>query len=242
MELLIFDCDGVLVDSEAIAEQVLRERLAAWLPDLHADDELRRALGMTTQAILDHLAVRSTHALPYDALERIDAAIETRLAAELEAMVGVAAAIDALDLPLAIVSNSSRRRVAASLASTGLDAQLGEAPLFTAEQVARPKPAPDVYLLAAKSLGIVPEACLVVEDSVSGASAARAAGMTVIGFTGASHIEPGHDARLREAGVWQVLECMAELGALVMRWRGERRAVAEGRRWRDRLPGAGASS
>ncbi|WP_422723638.1 HAD family hydrolase [Modicisalibacter zincidurans] len=138
--------------------------------------------------------------------------------------------------------NSSRRRVVASLASTGLDAQLGEAPLFTAEQVARPKPAPDIYLLAAESLGVVPEACLAVEDSVSGANAARAAGMTVIGFTGASHIEPGHDARLREAGVWQVLERMAELGALVMRWRGERRAVAEGRRWRDRLPGAGASS
>ncbi len=225
MELLIFDCDGVLVDSEAIAEAVLRERLAAWLPDLPTDDELRRALGMTTEAILGHLAERSGHVLPDDALTRIDAAIEARLTAELEAMVGVAAAIDALDLPLAIVSNSSRRRVVASLANTGLDTRLGEAPLFTAEQVARPKPAPDVYLLAAQSLGIAPEACLVVEDSVSGASAARAAGMTVIGFTGASHIEAGHEARLREAGVWQVLERMAELGALVQRWRGERRAV-----------------
>ncbi|WP_244613068.1 HAD family hydrolase [Modicisalibacter radicis] len=224
MEVLIFDCDGVLVDSEAIAEAVLSERLAAWLPDLHADDELRRALGMTTEAILDHLAERSGHALPADALARIDAAIETRLAAELEAMVGVAAALDALDLPLAIVSNSSRRRVVASLANTGLDARLGDVPLFTAEQVVRPKPAPDVYLLAAKSLGVAPGACLVVEDSVSGASAARAAGMTVIGFTGASHIEPGHDDRLREAGVWQVLENMAELGTLVQRWRGERQA------------------
>ena len=76
MEVLIFDCDGVLVDSEAIAETVLRERLAAWLPDLAIGDELRRALGMTTQAILDHLAARSAHALPDDALERIDPAIE----------------------------------------------------------------------------------------------------------------------------------------------------------------------
>lgn len=225
MELLIFDCDGVLVDSEAIAEAVLRERLAAWLPDLHAGDELSRALGMTTEAILAHLAERSGHALPGDALVRIDEAIETRLATELEAMAGVAAAIDALDLPLAIVSNSSRRRVLASLANTGLDAQLGETPLFTAEQVARPKPAPDVYRLAAATLGVAPEACLVVEDSVSGASAARAAGMTVIGFIGASHIEPGHDARLREAGVWQVIEHMAELGGLVQRWRGERSPV-----------------
>lgn len=225
MEMLIFDCDGVLVDSEAIAETVLRERLAAWLPDLAIGDELRRALGMTTQAILDHLAARSTHALPDEALERIDAAIEARLGKELEAMAGVAAAIEALDLPLAVVSNSRRRRVIDSLANTGLDALLGKAPLFTAEQVARPKPAPDVYRLAAESLGIAPEACLVIEDSVSGTRAACAAGMTVIGFTGASHIELGHEARLRDAGAWQVLTQMAELGVLVQRWRGERRLV-----------------
>ncbi|MBZ5876137.1 MULTISPECIES: HAD family hydrolase [Chromohalobacter] len=225
MEVLIFDCDGVLVDSEAIAETVLRERLAAWLPDLAIGDELRRALGMTTQAILDHLAARSAHALPDDALERIDTAIEARLAEELEAMAGVAAAIEALDLPLAIVSNSRRRRVVASLANTGLDAQLGKAPLFTAEQVAHPKPAPDVYRLAASHLGVAPAACLVIEDSVSGTRAACAAGMTVIGFTGASHVEPGHAQRLRDAGAWQVLTHMAALGELVQRWRGERHAV-----------------
>ncbi|MCK0745329.1 HAD family hydrolase [Chromohalobacter nigrandesensis] len=222
MEMLIFDCDGVLVDSEAIAEAVLHECLTAWLPDLAIGDELRHALGMTTQAILEHLAAHSGYALPDDALTRIDAAIEMRLAEELEAMAGVAAAIEALDLPLAIVSNSRRRRVVDSLANTGLDALLGKAPLFTAEQVARPKPAPDVYRLAAQSLGVVPEACLVIEDSVSGARAACAAGMTVIGFTGASHIESGHEERLREAGAWQVLTHMAELGALVQRWRDER--------------------
>ncbi|MDV6319677.1 HAD-IA family hydrolase [Chromohalobacter sp. HP20-39] len=225
MELLIFDCDGVLVDSEVIAEAVLRERLADWLPDLSIGDELHHALGMTTEAILDHLAARSVHALPDDALARIDTAIEWRLGEELEAMAGVVEAIEALDLPLAIVSNSSRRRVVASLANTGLDAQLGNAPLFSAEQVARPKPAPDVYLLAAESLGIEPGACLVVEDSFSGASAARAAGMKVIGFIGASHIEPGHADRLREAGAWHVLDHMAELGGLVKRWRSERLGV-----------------
>ncbi|WP_163650404.1 HAD-IA family hydrolase [Modicisalibacter sp. 'Wilcox'] len=222
MDLLIFDCDGVLVDSEAIAEGVLRERLAAWLPDLAAEHELRLALGMTTAAILEHLEGLSAHRLPGDALARIDAAIEARLAEELEAMAGVAEAIDALDLPLAIVSNSSRRRVLASLASTGLDARLGQAPLFTAEQVARPKPAPDVYRLAARSLDVAPGDCLVVEDSVSGAQAARAAGMTVIGFTGASHIEDGHAERLREAGARDVLTHMTQLGDCVARWRQRR--------------------
>ncbi|MCI0509131.1 HAD superfamily hydrolase (TIGR01493 family)/HAD superfamily hydrolase (TIGR01509 family) [Chromohalobacter marismortui] len=224
-ELLIFDCDGVLVDSEVIAELVLRERLAAWLPDLAIGDELHRALGMTTQAILDHLCARSANALPDAALTHIEAAIERRLGEELEAMAGVEEAIEALELPLAIVSNSSRRRVIASLANTGLDAQFGKAPMFTAEQVAHPKPAPDVYRLAAESLEIAPSDCLVVEDSVSGVSAACAAGMTVIGFTGASHIGPGHGARLRDAGAWQVIAHMAELGALVQRWRSERHAM-----------------
>lgn len=224
MDLLIFDCDGVLVDSEAIAEGVLLERLAAWLPDLAAERELRHALGMTTAAILDHLEGLSAHRLPADALARIDAAIEARLAEELEAMAGVAEAIDALDLPLAIVSNSSRRRVLASLANTGLDARLGETPLFTAEQVARPKPAPDVYLLAASSLSVAPADCLVVEDSVSGTRAACAAGMTVIGFTGASHIEDGHAERLREAGARDVLDHMTQLGDCVARWRQRRGA------------------
>ncbi|MBZ9559368.1 MULTISPECIES: HAD-IA family hydrolase [unclassified Modicisalibacter] len=224
MALLIFDCDGVLVDSESIAEGVLLERLSAWLPDLSAEDEVRHALGMTTAAILDHLQGLSAHRLPDDALARIDAAIEARLAEELEAMAGVAEAIDGLDLPLAIVSNSSRRRVLASLANTGLDARLNQAPLFTAEQVTKPKPAPDVYLLAARSLDVAPDDCLVVEDSVSGTRAACAAGMTVIGFTGASHIEDGHATRLREAGAWVVLEHMTQLGDCVARWRQRRGA------------------
>ena len=228
MDSLIFDCDGVLVDSEAIAEATLIDLLAAWLPDLATEEELTAALGMTTANILGHLEARSAHRLPADATARVDATIEARLANELDAIDGVAEAIKAVEslvLPLAVVSNSRRRRVVASLANTGLDAQLGKAPLFTAEQVAHPKPAPDVYRLAASHLGVAPAACLVIEDSVSGTRAACAAGMTVIGFTGASHVEPGHAQRLRDAGAWQVLTHMAALGELVQRWRGERHAV-----------------
>ena len=224
MELLIFDCDGVLVDSETIAEGVLHDQLAAWLPDLAAERELGGALGMTTAAILAHLEGLSVHQLPPDALLSIDAAIERRLAVELKAIAGISEAIDALDLPLAIVSNSRRARVLASLSHTGLNTRLGTAPLFTAEQVARPKPAPDVYLLAAETLETAPADCLVVEDSVSGTRAACTAGMTVIGFTGASHIAAGHAGRLREAGAWATLDHMAGLGELVARWRRWRAA------------------
>lgn len=219
---LIFDCDGVLVDSEAIAEATLIRQLAELLPDIPRDVALRQALGMTTANILAHLEAQSAHRLPADALARVDAAIEARLAEELRAIEGVAEVVARLELPLAIVSNSRRRRVVASLANTGLDAWLGDVPLFTAEQVEQPKPAPDLYLLAARSLGCAPRDCLVVEDSVSGVTAARAAGMTVIGFTGASHIEDGHAERLQAAGCWRILTGMHDLEGLIAGWCEER--------------------
>lgn len=227
MEALIFDCDGVLVDSEVIAEATLAQQLSLLLPDIPENVALRQALGMTTAAILARLERQSAHRLPADALERIDSAIEARLAEELRSVEGVAATLARIDLPLAIVSNSRRRRVLASLAVTGLDARLGEVPLFTADEVERPKPAPDLYLLAARQMGRAPGDCLVVEDSVSGVTAAHAAGMTVIGFTGASHIEEGHAERLLEAGAWRVLPAMHGLETLIQHWRERRRAGAE---------------
>ncbi|SDL36910.1 haloacid dehalogenase superfamily, subfamily IA, variant 3 with third motif having DD or ED [Modicisalibacter muralis] len=223
METLIFDCDGVLVDSEAIAEAVIVQRLGEWLPDIQPAAMLRQALGMTTAAILEHIERHSAHSLPSDALLRIESDIEKHLERDLQAIEGVLEAVAELRLPLAIVSNSSRRRVQASLANTGLlETLLGEAPLFTADQVERPKPAPDVYLLAARSLNSEPRDCLVVEDSVSGVTAAHAAGMTVIGFTGASHIEPGHGERLKQVGAWRVLQRMWDLDGLIQQWRESR--------------------
>ncbi|MBS9404515.1 HAD family hydrolase [Halomonas sp. TRM85114] len=225
METLIFDCDGVLVDSETIAEATLVELLGEWLPDLAAETVLRQALGMTTGHILRHLEPLSRYPLPVDAAERVDLTIEARLATDLEAIEGVAQVIASLGLPMAVVSNSRRRRVLASLATTGLDARIGESPVYTADQVERPKPAPDLYLLAARELGCAPSDCLVVEDSVSGTTAAHAAGMTVIGFVGASHVDPGQSQRLREAGAWRILDHMHGLEALIADWQRERRRV-----------------
>lgn len=222
METVIFDCDGVLVDSEAIAEKTLIQRLGEWLPDIQPDSALRQALGMTTAAILEHIERDSVHALPADALQRIDTDIEARLAREVLAIEGVAEVVARLEMPLAIVSNSNRRRVVASLKATGLDAWLGNVPLFTAEQADRPKPDPAVYLLAARSMGCDPAECLVIEDSVSGVRAAHAAGMTVIGFTGASHIETGHEQHLLKAGAWKIMNDMQGLEALIEHWRDAR--------------------
>lgn len=217
--MLIFDCDGVLVDSEVIAEETLAERLSSWLPDLDIEAALNAALGQTTEAILASLESLSTHQLPSRALERLDDEIEARLAEQLQAVDGVAQALAVIPQAKAVVSNSRRQRVEASLAHTGLDQLLAQAPIFCAEQVARPKPDPAVYQLAAATLGVAPEACLVVEDSLAGATAARAAGMTVIGFVGASHLAPGHAERLEHLGVWKVMTHMDQLPGLWGIWR-----------------------
>ncbi|MEC4767989.1 HAD family phosphatase [Halomonas sp. CUBES01] len=220
MTALIFDCDGVLVDSEALAEGTLAEHLGRWLPDIDIEQSLGQALGMTTANILRHAEQLSVYPLPPNAAERVDTAIEARLARELIAIDGAEAAVRAVSLPKAVVSNSRRCRVLASLAGTGLDAVLRDVPIFTAEQVARPKPDPALYQLAAATLGEAPSDCLVVEDSVAGVTAATAAGMWVIGFVGASHVDEGQSERLRQAGAWRILPHMQGLNDLVHEWQG----------------------
>ena len=225
MKTLIFDCDGVLVDSEVIAEGTLIERLNRWLPDLDIAPVLSQALGMTTAGILRHLETLSIHTLPPDATEQVDTAIEERLARELKAIEGAEKAIRSIALEKAVVSNSRRRRVLASLAGTKLADAFGDVPIFTADQVANPKPDPALYHLAASQLGQMPSNCLVVEDSVAGVTAARSAGMCVIGFVGASHVDAEQATRLVQAGAWRILEHMHGLKALVDEWQAGAHAL-----------------
>lgn len=226
MKMVIFDCDGVLVDSEALAEGTLVEYLSRWLPDLDVTKLLSQALGMTTANILRHLEQLSSHTLPPDATEQMDTAIEARLARELKAIEGADRAVRGIALSKAVVSNSRRSRVVASLASTRLTDAFGDVPIFTAEQVVNPKPDPALYQLAAAELGQVPRDCLVVEDSVAGVTAAHAAGMCVIGFVGASHVDSEQSARLIQAGAWRVLEHMNGLEALVNEWQSTASSAA----------------
>lgn len=226
MKMVIFDCDGVLVDSEALAEGTLVEYLSRWLPDLDVAKLLSQALGMTTANILRHLEQLSSYTLPSDATEQMDTAIESRLARELKAIEGADRAVRGIALSKAVVSNSRRSRVEASLASTRLTDAFGDVPIFTAEQVVNPKPDPALYQLAAAELGQVPRDCLVVEDSVAGVTAAHAAGMCVIGFVGASHVDSEQSARLIQAGAWRVLEHMNGLEALVDEWQSAASSAA----------------
>ena len=148
--------------------------------------------------------------LPDDFLSRLRLEIERHLDHDLLPITGMKEVIQSLTLPKAIVSNSRLVRVIASLKTAGLAGLFGEE-IFAAEMVDHPKPAPDVYLHAAKTLGVAPDQCLVVEDSQSGVTAAHRAGMTVIGFLGASHIPAGHGEIVKQAGAWATAANAEEL-------------------------------
>ncbi|MET7140970.1 HAD-IA family hydrolase [Xanthomonas sp. PPL139] len=209
-DLLISDCDGVLVDSEVLADRVMLDALGAYVPRVELEQFLAGSFGLTAQEIVQRVQRQYALDLPPGLYQEIRTRSEALIAAEVQPIDGVREALLALPLPLAVASNSMRESVVASVARAGLRERVGER-IFSADMVARPKPAPDVYLLAARTLEVAPERCLVIEDSATGASAALAAGMTVIGFTGAAHIPDGHAATLRQLGVAAVMEHMREL-------------------------------
>jgi HAD superfamily hydrolase (TIGR01509 family) len=189
IRLVIFDCDGVLVDSEGIALEVLVEALALKGISLTTGGAADRFLGRSLGSLAD--VVRSEFGVEIDSvfLAGMREALYARFRAELKPMPGVAALIDALegaDVACCVASSSQRERIELSLSVTGLLPRLTPH-IFSASMVEKGKPAPDLFLHAAGEMGFAPEACLVIEDSPAGISAAQAAGMRVFAFTGGAH-------------------------------------------------------
>jgi HAD superfamily hydrolase (TIGR01509 family) len=211
---LICDCDGVLVDSEVIADRVLLAALSAEFPTIDFEPVAHLAFGQRTSTFLANLESRFAIKIPDGFLARVEREIDAQIDAELAPVVGAREALARVPLPAAVVSNGRLARVTAALARAGLAEVFGQR-VFSAEQVQRPKPHPDVYLHAARELGVAPERCLVVEDSVTGLTAARAAGMKTIAFVGASHVPKGYAQVLRNLGVTRIVERMEQLPALI---------------------------
>lgn len=214
LDHLICDCDGVLVDSEVIADRVLLDTLSAAFPHIDFEAAAKTAFGQQTSRFLAGLETRYGITMPGDFLETIEHNIEVSLTQSLAPIAGVRDALLKVSLPAAVVSNSRLARVRNSLKRAALTEIFGER-VFSAEQVARPKPYPDVYLHAASTLGVSPDRCVVVEDSVSGLNAARAAGMKTIAFVGASHIPDDYADALRAMGITRIMRRMDELPSLV---------------------------
>ncbi len=184
--LVIFDCDGVLVDSEPIALRVLLETLSASGLDLDTDAALDCFLGRSLASTRAILAEDFGFALSDDALAAMRRRLYAAFRAEITAISGVAAILAALRLPFCAASSSLPERIELSLRVAGLWTAF-EGRVFSATQVARGKPAPDLFFYAAGCMGYAPDDCLVVEDGPAGIRAAKAAGMAVGAFIGGSH-------------------------------------------------------
>jgi HAD superfamily hydrolase (TIGR01509 family) len=219
MTLLIFDCDGVLVDSEVLAHDTLREMIASLGRPMTMDEAVREFAGGSladTVATVGRLLGRP---LPADVGDKFGQLLLERFRHELKPMPGVRDAILALPYRRCVASSSTPERLRLSLEVTGLAPLFGEH-VFSAVQVARGKPAPDLYLLAASTLGEPPGRCIVIEDTVRGVAAGRAAGARVVGFAGGGHATPALADDLRLAGAEVVITAMDELPAVVRRLAG----------------------
>lgn len=198
-DLIIFDCDGVLVDSEVLAIKALQQVLdAAGVPATEA--MIGRCFGMKQADILARLARETGVPIPPGVSAQVWPTTRVWFERALTAMPGVERFLVALgDRPRCVASSSSLERIRMSLALTGLDRFFGDH-VFSAQQVANGKPAPDLFLFAAERMGTAPDRAAVIEDSLYGVQGARAAGMRAFGFLGGSHIEPGHGDLLGRSG------------------------------------------
>ncbi len=215
-DLVIFDCDGVLVDSEIIAARVEADLLTEAGYEISAEELAETYAGLTFKDIL--MAVEEKSSIPFQIsmIDRAEELVDRRLRREVRAIDGVRDAVAAVTVPRCICSNSRSERIAFMLEKTGLS-PLFAGRIFSALETptARTKPAPDVFLFAAETLGAKPADTFVIEDSVHGVTGARAAGMRVVGFTGASHSYPGHADALTEAGAETVIRRWAELNGVL---------------------------
>lgn len=205
-DLVIFDCDGVLVDSEIIAARVEAELLTEAGFPISPEELAEVYAGLTFKDIMLRIEEQSQIPLKASLIEQAEQLVDRRLEAEVRALEGAHQAVAAVGVPYCICSNSAMVRLEITLSRTRL-LPLFSGRIFSALETPskKPKPAPDVFLHAAKTLNANPERTFVIEDSVHGIAGARAAGMRAIGFTGASHSYCGHADALTEAGAETVI-------------------------------------
>lgn len=186
-DLVIFDCDGVLIDSEIISARMLVAELAPMGVRIDLPYVAQHFLGRSYPTVMAQIRREFGLDLPPDFEDQYRERLMAAFEAELQVMPGVKAVLEGLALPWCVATSSSPRRAARSLEIAGLRDLVGEG-LFTASMVARGKPAPDLFWHVAGRYGVEPARCLVIEDSLNGVRAGLAAGMQVWRFTGGSHL------------------------------------------------------
>ncbi len=213
-KLIIFDFDGVIAESEVVANTVLAELVTELGVPTSVEDSYRLYMGKRFADVIAAVQASVGRALPSDFPAHYQARTLERLRKELRLVEGVRDYIDTFARTLrCIASSSSPDRLALCLEVLDLQAPFG-AHVFSASAVARGKPHPDIFLHAADQMRTEPGDCIVIEDSASGVAAGVAAGMTVIGLLAASHIRDGHGDRLRSAGAQFVASTFKEAEAI----------------------------
>jgi HAD superfamily hydrolase (TIGR01509 family) len=209
IELVIFDCDGVLVDSELLSAEVLKSLMAEFGMPISWEIFCADFLGRSFSAAADRMAVRFGKPLPPTFQVIYRQRLLAHMRGRLKAMTGVEGVLASLRVPFCLATSSSPQRLAVTLEETGLGHWFQDRK-FTASEVAQGKPAPDLFFHAADKMGIARERCLIIEDSEMGVRAGLAAGATVWHFTGGSHMNAG--AKLpQELTTHRVLDSMAAL-------------------------------
>ncbi|MFA6279195.1 MAG: HAD family hydrolase [Bdellovibrionales bacterium] len=219
-DLIIWDCDGCLVDSEVLACAVAAECLTAIGYPLTGQDYVTRFAGQTMAATLAALEAETGRSFAERfSLDSFRQKVLDLFETALKPTPYVAEVLPLLDVPMCIASGSSLKRNARALTLTGLDAHFDEGTLFSAEQVARSKPAPDVFLFAAERMKASPEKCLVIEDSVTGITAAKAAGMPVFAYLGGSHVNAAWRQRVEAVQPTSMFDDMRQLPEMALHYK-----------------------
>ncbi len=210
-DLIIFDCDGVLINSEELASEICIEAVKEVGLNLTLHEYADRYAGNPVAEIWRMVERDAGKPLPEGFQGRVDQMVFKRFSTELAPIHGVVDVLEASRHPRCVASSTQLPRLRENLGQVGLLDHF-DPHVFSGSQVKRGKPAPDVFLYAASQMGCDPAHCLVIEDSLTGVTAARRAGMNVIGFAGGGHVSPGLEKRLREAGAIDVVRTMREVG------------------------------
>jgi HAD superfamily hydrolase (TIGR01509 family) len=205
VELAIFDCDGVLVDSEVIANRVFCEMLNEIGLRVSLSDMFERFVGLSMPQCVELITELNGRPPPPTFVTELQKRTATVLSRQIKPIAGVTDALETLDIPCCVASSGTHEKINLTLGATGL-LQYFEGRIFSVADVENPKPAPDVFLFAARTLGADPLACVVIEDTPVGIRAAVAAGMRAIGFAASTPAK-----RLWEAGASEVISEMRQL-------------------------------
>jgi HAD superfamily hydrolase (TIGR01509 family) len=213
-ELIIFDCDGVLVDSELIANKSLAEHLTKHGFKITDEESRNRFIGYSMAKIIREVQAEGVN-LPDNFETFLKQADQTAFTAELKAISGVANTLSQLPHLKCVASSGAPVKIEKNLALTGLIDYFESDHLFSAHMVENSKPAPDLFLHSADYFNVNPKNCLVIEDTVLGIQAGHAAGMSVFGFVGGSHCNDAYVALLEKTGIKTIFDQMKKLPTLI---------------------------